>query len=191
MSPHDLARVLEGLGRPRVLVLGDLMLDRYTWGDAQRISQEAPVIVLRADRREARPGGAANVANMLLALEADVTCAGVVGGDAAGDELRELLATAGANAAGDPDRRQPADLASRNASSAGPTAGIRSQILRVDHESCEPLERRARDAADRSASKRNCPGTTRCLISDYGKGVCTPRRAAGRDRRGQPGAACR
>ncbi len=55
MSPHDLAQVLEGLGTPKILVLGDLMLDRYTWGDAERISQEAPVIVLRADRREARP----------------------------------------------------------------------------------------------------------------------------------------
>ncbi len=66
MSPHDLVQVLEGLGRPKVLVLGDLMLDRYTWGDAQRVSQEAPVIVLRADRQKARPGGAANVVNMLL-----------------------------------------------------------------------------------------------------------------------------
>ena len=69
------------LGQPKILVLGDLILDRYTWGNAERISQEAPVIVLRADRREARLGGAANVANMLAALEARVTCCGVVGDD--------------------------------------------------------------------------------------------------------------
>ena len=88
MSPHDLAQVLEGLGTPKILVLGDLMLDRYTWGDAERISQEAPVIVLRADRREARPGGAANVVNMLLALGAEVSTAGVIGNDRPGEELR-------------------------------------------------------------------------------------------------------
>ena len=72
---------MQKLGRPRVLVLGDLILDRYTWGDAERVSQEAPVILLREERREARLGGAANVANMLRGLEADVTLAGVIGDD--------------------------------------------------------------------------------------------------------------
>ncbi|HVJ83322.1 MAG TPA: bifunctional heptose 7-phosphate kinase/heptose 1-phosphate adenyltransferase, partial [Planctomycetia bacterium] len=64
----DLVQVVEHLGRPRVLVVGDLILDRYVWGDAERISQEAPVILLRADRREERLGGAASVATMLAAL---------------------------------------------------------------------------------------------------------------------------
>ena len=72
------------LGTPRVLVIGDLILDRYIWGDAERISQEAPVILLREDRQETRLGGAANVANMLRGLEAEVTLAGVVGADADG-----------------------------------------------------------------------------------------------------------
>ena len=80
MSYH-LINLLQKLGRPRVLVLGDLILDRYTWGDAERVSQEAPVILLREERREARLGGAANVANMLRGLEADVTLAGVIGDD--------------------------------------------------------------------------------------------------------------
>src|SRR5580704_2733293 len=95
MSSNDLLHVLETLGRPRIFVLGDLILDRYTWGNAERVSQEAPVIVLRADRREARLGGAANVANMLVGLEAEVTCSGVVGNDASGVELVQLLADAG------------------------------------------------------------------------------------------------
>jgi len=68
MSSGDLLEVLDRIAHPKVLVLGDLILDRYTWGNADRISQEAPVIVLRADRRESRLGGAANVANMLAAL---------------------------------------------------------------------------------------------------------------------------
>ena len=56
---HDLIRRVETLGHPRILVVGDLILDRYVWGDAERISQEAPVPLLRADHREHRLGGAA------------------------------------------------------------------------------------------------------------------------------------
>src|SRR3990172_8813472 len=94
MSSTDLVQLLEQIAQPRILVLGDLILDRYTWGNAERVSQEAPVIVLRADRREVRLGGAANVANMLAALEARVSCCGVVGDDDDGRQVRELLRTA-------------------------------------------------------------------------------------------------
>ena len=66
----DLIELVQNLGQPRVLVVGDLMLDRYVWGDAERISQEAPVILLRADRREERLGGASSVATLLRALGA-------------------------------------------------------------------------------------------------------------------------
>ena len=64
---HDLIRRVENLGKPRILVVGDLILDRYVWGYAERISQEAPVPLLRADQREHRLGGAASVATMLRA----------------------------------------------------------------------------------------------------------------------------
>src|SRR5258707_3466542 len=60
----DLIELVQRLGQPRVLVVGDLMLDRYIWGDAERISQEAPVILLRAERREERLGGGRRVGNM-------------------------------------------------------------------------------------------------------------------------------
>ena len=66
----DLIDLVHRLGRPRVLVVGDVMLDRYVWGNAERISQEAPVVLLRADRREERLGGASSVATMLAALGA-------------------------------------------------------------------------------------------------------------------------
>ena len=95
MSSQNLARVLEDLGRPKVLVLGDLLLDRYTWGDAQRISQEAPVIVLRADRQESRPGGAANVCLDLIALKARVEALGITGNDPADGLLRQALESEG------------------------------------------------------------------------------------------------
>ena len=83
-DPSDLIDLVQRLGQPRVLVIGDLMLDRYVWGDASRISQEAPVILLHADRREERLGGASSVATMLRALGARVMLAGVVGRSASG-----------------------------------------------------------------------------------------------------------
>src|SRR5882724_10588366 len=78
---------LDGLGHPHVLVVGDLILDRYTWGRAERISPEAPVPVLRFDDEENRLGGAAAVASLLHALDCQVTCLGLVGDDADGRAL--------------------------------------------------------------------------------------------------------
>src|SRR6266480_3165586 len=91
----ELVDLVQRLGQPRVLVVGDLMLDRYIWGDAARISQEAPVILLRADRREERLGGASSVATMLRALGARVALAGVVGDDADGGRIRKMLTDLG------------------------------------------------------------------------------------------------
>src|SRR5579871_5378574 len=87
----DLIELVQHLGHPHVLVVGDVMLDRYVWGNASRISQEAPVILLHADRREERLGGASSVATMLRALGARVSLAGVVGADADGGRLRRTL----------------------------------------------------------------------------------------------------
>ncbi len=173
MSPKDLLQVFAGLGRPRMLVLGDLMLDRYTWGDAERVSQEAPVIVLRADRHESRPGGAANVANMLSGLEAQVTCAGIVGNDAAGGELVQLLKASATNCdlvIADPTR--PTSVKDRFVGRAANRHP--SQILRVDRESHHPLERRLEDQlVERLVAQ--LPEHDALLISDYGKGACTER----------------
>src|ERR1700687_4705806 len=83
--------LIDSLGHPRILVLGDLILDRYTWGDAERVSPEAPVLVLRADTQEVRLGGAASVAMLLRGLEAGVTLAGVIGDDPEGRTLQSLL----------------------------------------------------------------------------------------------------
>ena len=123
----DLIDLVQNLGQPRVLVVGDLMLDRYVWGDAERISQEAPVILLRADRREERLGGASSVATMLRALGAKVTLAGVVGDDADGDRIRQMLTDQGIDrrSASSPTSAGPAR--SRNATSAGRSTAIRSR----------------------------------------------------------------
>src|SRR5215813_3270373 len=91
----DLIYLVQRLGQPRVLVVGDVILDRYVWGDAERISQEAPVILLHADKREERLGGASSVATMLRALGARVALAGVVGSDADGARVRQMLTDLG------------------------------------------------------------------------------------------------
>src|ERR1700761_6238234 len=91
----DLIERVTNLGEPHVVVVGDLMLDRYVWGNAGRISQEAPVILLSADKREERLGGASSVATLLRALGARVALAGVVGADPDGGRVRNLLVDLG------------------------------------------------------------------------------------------------
>ncbi len=82
---------LPDFGRARVLVVGDVMLDRYWFGDVHRISPEAPVPVLKVNRVDERPGGAANVARNIAALGAHATLLSVVGKDEGGDRLEGLL----------------------------------------------------------------------------------------------------
>src|ERR1700722_11951105 len=91
----NLLDTLDRIPSPRLLVLGDLILDRYIWGNAERISPEAPVLVLRADQEEVRLGGAASVAALLRSLDAQVILAGVVGNDGSGRILQQLLDDAG------------------------------------------------------------------------------------------------
>ncbi len=100
MSTADLIELAERLGGQRVLLLGDLMLDRYVYGDAERISPEAPVPVLRAVDEQERVGGSGSVAANLLAMGLEVSCCGVVGDDAEGRRLLALLKAAGASCDG-------------------------------------------------------------------------------------------
>src|SRR5579875_3388624 len=89
-----------GFGRVRVLVVGDLMLDRYILGEVDRISPEAPVPVLRHAQRYERPGGAANVAMNLAGLGAEVVLAGFWGDDGERRELEQALGAAGVDVVG-------------------------------------------------------------------------------------------
>src|SRR4051812_17985752 len=79
----------------RILVVGDVMLDRYWFGEVSRISPEAPVPVVRVERREERLGGAANVARNAAALGASTGLLGVVGQDEAGQNVEQLLTGSG------------------------------------------------------------------------------------------------
>ena len=155
-----------------MMVIGDLMLDRYTWGSADRTSQEAPVLVLKASRREHRPGGAANVGLMLNVLESTVTCIGVIGADSAGESLQQALQAAGMVTDGMVvDASRSTTLKERFVGRSG--SGLPSQMLRVDTESSEALSPNIeRQLVDRVLTK--LPLQDAVLISDYDKGVCTP-----------------
>jgi D-beta-D-heptose 7-phosphate kinase/D-beta-D-heptose 1-phosphate adenosyltransferase len=93
---HEVVQLLEnGWDRAHLLVVGDVMLDKYIWGVVDRISPEAPIPVVRASHRSEQPGGAANVAMNIACLGARVTLAGFVGEDAEADALKAKLEQAG------------------------------------------------------------------------------------------------
>src|ERR1700682_2372791 len=95
-SPVAVRRTIEGrFDRRRVLVVGDLMLDVYLWGEVGRISPEAPVPIVRLARRTEAAGGAGNVLLNLASLGLETVAAGFVGDDEAGGRLRHLLEGAG------------------------------------------------------------------------------------------------
>lgn len=152
--------------RCRVLVLGDVMLDRYVWGQASRVSPEAPVLVVEADRESDRLGGAANVAWNVRALGAECALVGAVGDDGRAAELRAALARAGVDAAHLVVRPQvPTTLKTR-------IVAHQQQVLRLDQE--RRLDLDSREAARLIDGIR--PLLERAqgvVLSDYGKGVVT------------------
>jgi D-beta-D-heptose 7-phosphate kinase/D-beta-D-heptose 1-phosphate adenosyltransferase len=168
----ELIDLVQRLGQPRVLVVGDLMLDRYVWGDAERISQEAPVILLHADKREERLGGASSVATMLRALGARVSLAGVVGHDPDAGRIRHILDELGIDHEGvltDPDR--PSTVKERYIGRAQHRHP--QQMIRVDYEwrsaVSAPVEEKLRQVIAQLLRRADV-----VLVSDYDKGVCTP-----------------
>jgi D-beta-D-heptose 7-phosphate kinase / D-beta-D-heptose 1-phosphate adenosyltransferase len=168
----DLIERVQNLGQPRVLVVGDVMLDRYIWGDAARISQEAPVLLLQADRREERLGGASSVATLLRALGAKVMLAGVVGSDHDGRRIGEMLTDLGVDPEGvliDPDR--PSTVKERYIGRA--QARHPQQIIRVDYEARSPLSAGIEEEMARVLAQKLRQADI-VLVSDYDKGVCTP-----------------
>ena len=159
-----LAELVQAFGGQRVLVLGDLVLDRYLWGEVERTSPEAPVPVVRLERQSANLGGAANVAANLAALGAEVVLAGVVGEDEAAAEFLRLLAERDISAdtiVADPSR--PTTVKTR-------VVSMGQQLLRIDQETNEPLREAAHNALMRKV-RRALKGAAALVLSDYGKGV--------------------
>jgi len=146
--------------RSRLLVVGDVMLDRYWFGDVERISPEAPVPVVRIARTEERPGGAANVARNSAALGATVTLLSVIGDDEPGATLERLLE-------GEHVRTSLHREASLATTVKLRVIGRQQQLLRIDFETAPSHEILATKLAD---YERQLQDADVVILSDYGKG---------------------
>lgn len=148
------------LKAPRILVVGDVMLDRYWFGEVSRISPEAPVPVVRVERREERLGGAANVARNAVALGARTGLLGVVGQDEAGDMVQELVTGLGINGYLNRDAAIPTIIKLR-------VIGRQQQLLRIDFED-PPTATVLRDKLTQYNAL--LPQYDVIVLSDYAKG---------------------
>jgi len=147
----------------RVLVAGDVMLDRYWFGAVERISPEAPVPIVHVSRTEERPGGAANVARNAASLGADVTLLSVVGDDEPARMLEKLLEGQRVRPMFQIDRNYPTIVKLR-------VISRQQQLLRIDFETPPGDEVLAAKLAEYEAA---VPGVDVVILSDYGKGGLT------------------
>ena len=163
-----LSQILAALPSPRILVVGDLILDRYADGKAQRVSPEAPVLVFEFEHDRYLLGGAGNVAANLRALGAAAAVLGAIGDDEPGQRLRALLAGDGIDTSVlVVDHSRPTTRKTRYVAKT-------AQVLRVDEESRRPAAGDAERAMLAVLERRPFPWQG-VLLSDYGKGVLTPR----------------
>ena len=168
---EQLLKAIGNLGTPKVLVVGDFMLDVYVYGDAARISPEAPVPVLTVTETEYRCGGAASVAVDLAALGAVPICLGVVGDDAEGRILTEKLAAQGA------DTSVLVSLPDRPTVTKQRLIGLaqhrhKQQLMRIDREMTGPLPIDVGEQMLRHY-RELLPSTDVVCLQDYNKGVLT------------------
>ena len=150
-----------------VLIVGDLMLDEYLWGHVNRISPEAPVPVVEVQRRSFTAGGAANTAANVASLGGSAIIAGIVGDDAEGARIRDLMAGLGIDTSAIvTDSARPTTTKTR-------VVAHSQQMVRIDHEQLGPLS----DAVEVELLTQLESQLTRvraAVVSDYGKGVITP-----------------
>lgn len=164
-----LTNIVHSFADKRVLLVGDLILDRYIYGDAERVSPEAPVPVLRTVESHESVGGSANVASCLRALGCAVTCCGIVGADAHGKTLRFMLDQLGCDTGGvieDPTR--PTTTKTRLVGLA--QHRHRQQLLRIDEEDRSPLTKSIATQLARFTLSA-IPSCEVVCIEDYDKGV--------------------
>jgi D-beta-D-heptose 7-phosphate kinase/D-beta-D-heptose 1-phosphate adenosyltransferase len=166
MTRNRISRLLSNFKKSRIIVLGDIMLDRYLWGNVDRISPEAPVPVVHIKGETSNLGGAANVAANVRALGADVTLIGVVGDDMMAELLKENLVDGNLRTTGlmlDKDR--PTTVKTR-------IVAHNQQVVRIDRELTREIDSALVEQILSKVAKllKTINGV---IISDYGKGVIT------------------
>ncbi|MFH1854401.1 MAG: D-glycero-beta-D-manno-heptose-7-phosphate kinase [Candidatus Omnitrophota bacterium] len=167
MRNEKLRKIVSRFSGKKVLIIGDLILDEFLWGDVSRISPEAPVPVVWVRSESFMPGGAANVANNIQSLEGKTYIAGVVGMDERGKILKNLLQEKGVDIGGvvvDSDR--PTILKTR-------VIAHHQQVVRIDKEKMDNLSQEFIDQIIAYA-KTLISDIDAIIIEDYGKGVVTP-----------------
>lgn len=157
-----------GVGQSTVTVIGDIMLDKYYLGEVKRISPEAPVPITRVLEQKNILGGAGNVAHNLSRLGCQVQLIGVVGQDESKTALSQLLLLAGMS-------EDYLVISSRPTTTKLRIIGGHQQMMRLDFEDSEPLSTRLEKAVLAKVQLSIKQGTDCIILSDYAKGLCTPR----------------
>lgn len=171
MTINDANDLVQKLAGRRVLVVGDMFLDRYLQGRATRLSREAPVPVLEQTARFAVPGGACNPARNITALGGQALMIGVVGADAAGEELLSLMADSGIDtSAVVVDASRPTTTKTRLVAES--TLRVPQHLARIDHLDRRPLDRSVEQAL-LDQMERAAAGYDAILVSHYVTGVVT------------------
>ncbi len=165
---NRLKKIISSFQEAKVLVVGDLILDEFIWGNVSRISPEAPVPVVWVDSENFMPGGASNVANNIRSLGGEVSIVGVVGDDARGEILQAQLRKRGVNCEGIfTDATRPTTQKTR-------VIAHHQQVVRIDREVVRPVpEHTLNDIID--FIQERIDGSDALVIEDYGKGVVVPR----------------
>jgi D-beta-D-heptose 7-phosphate kinase/D-beta-D-heptose 1-phosphate adenosyltransferase len=166
MDLSALQQILDSLSGVRVACVGDVMLDRFVYGDVSRTSPEAPIAVLARKGEQAMLGAAGNVARNVAALGGLAALAGVIGDDAAARETLQMVGDGGMEGHLVRDPSRPTTVKTRYVASG-------QQLLRVDSESSAPITRQV-EAEMLNAVKFAARGAGTILLSDYGKGAVTP-----------------
>ncbi|HTB23504.1 MAG TPA: bifunctional ADP-heptose synthase [bacterium] len=167
------SKVLQAFSKLRVVVLGDLMLDEYVFGETTRISREAPVLILKHERTQSLPGGGANPVSNIASLGAAALPVGVLGLDRAGDTLLDIFKAKGVDTSGvvtESGRTTPVKIRVL----AGGHNTARQQVIRLDHEAEGPITPDTESAVLKALDAR-IKGAHALIISDYGNGLMTPR----------------
>ena len=168
MKKNDLERYLDSFREKKIVVIGDLMLDHYLWGQVERISPEAPVPVVDVNRQEFRLGGAANVVNNITSLGATPLVIGLVGNDMFADTLADIFKQNGIETKHIiKDENRPTTVKSRIFASG-------QQVIRFDteerHDIASEIEQKVIEKLDLAIKEADA-----VIIEDYNKGLLTPK----------------
>jgi len=164
---EKLKEIINKFKKAKVLVVGDLMLDEYVWGDVTRISPEAPVPILKVNKENFLPGGASNVANNIVTLGGKAILVGVIGSDGRGEILKKTLKDKGVDIGGViSDISRPTTLKTRVIAS-------HQQVVRIDKEKTDPLSSKVLSKVI-DYVRRKLEDVDSLIIEDYGKGVIIP-----------------